>query len=226
VAQWIEDYAAAALKALAEAGKQDSPEFRRFTIDVAIQAGLGRFFGAKFRAGVLFAIYEQTHDRTALEEALKMYRAARTAWAELANRAKGVYVADVTVGEHRWLRGHWLDRLPAIDADIESVAKLLDQAKPGDPDPRVGMAMGRPHRLGADCKHTPPARFERGKDLKLSLDKHARLFYRHINQAEYWQSTNDMTVPGSYTDSPYPLQYYFEVGQARLPEFYYIVRNR
>ena len=230
VAQWIEDYAAAALKSLSEAGKQDGPEYRRLAIDVAIQAGLGRFFGAKFRAGVLFAIYERTHDQTALEEALKMYRAARSAWAELANRAKGVYVADVTVGEQRWLRGHWLDRLAAIDADIEAVAKLLEQAKPSEPEPRVRMAiqeaLGRPHRVAADCKHTPPARFQRGQDLKLSLDKPARLFYRHVNQAEYWQTADDLTIPGTYTDSPYPLQYYCEVGQSRLPEFYYVVRNR
>ena len=29
-------------------------------IDVAIQAGLGRFFGAKFRSGVLYRIHERT----------------------------------------------------------------------------------------------------------------------------------------------------------------------
>ena len=42
---------------------KDRPEYRRLAIDVAIQAGLGRFFGAKFRAGVLYRIYEQTGDR-------------------------------------------------------------------------------------------------------------------------------------------------------------------
>src|SRR5260370_10831741 len=159
VAQWIEDYAAAATRSLAKAGVQDGPEYRRLAVDVAIQAGLGRFFGAKFRAGVLYAIYERIGDRTALEEALKMYASARSAWADLANRAKGVYATDVTVGENPWLRGHWLDRLPAIDADIERMTKLFDQAKPGEPDARARLAiqeaLGRPRRPRIACRHTP-----------------------------------------------------------------------
>lgn len=81
VAQWIEDYAAAAEKHLAQAAIQaagrDRAEYRRLTIDVAIQAGLGRFFGAKFRSGVLYRLHERTGDRDALEQSLKQYRVAR-----------------------------------------------------------------------------------------------------------------------------------------------------
>src|ERR1022692_84627 len=102
VAQWIEYYGAVAAAALARAdgratGK-DRPEYRRLTIDIAVSADLGRFFGAKFRAGVLYRIFEKTGDRAALEEALKAYRAARGVWAEIATRTKGVYMADITVG--------------------------------------------------------------------------------------------------------------------------------
>jgi hypothetical protein len=47
----------------------------------------------------------------------------------------------------------------------------------------------------------------------------ARLYYRHVNQAERWQSavmdrkevSYQAIIPGKYTDSPYPLQYYFEL---------------
>ena len=76
VAQWLEDFAAAAEKDLAQAGDPSSAELRRAAIDVAIEAGLGRFFAAKFRSGVLYAIHERTGDRRALQEALKAYRAA------------------------------------------------------------------------------------------------------------------------------------------------------
>ena len=68
-------------------------------IDISIQAGLGHFFAAKFRSGVLYRIYEKTGDRAALEEALREYRKARGAWAGLANLARDVYVPDITVGE-------------------------------------------------------------------------------------------------------------------------------
>ena len=47
------------------------------------------------------------------------------------------------------------------------------------------------------------------------------LWYRHVNQAERWQSvaaardgsTWRAAVPADYTQSPYPLQYYAEVRQ-------------
>ena len=97
-------------------------------IDIELQAALGRFFGAKFRAGVLYRIHERTGSRAALEACLERYRAAREIWAGLANRAKGVYVPDITVGELRQLRGHWLERLPDIDKDVALVAGRLEKA--------------------------------------------------------------------------------------------------
>ena len=149
MAQWIEDYAAAATKSLAQRERKIGRVSAAWRSMFEIQAGLGRFFGAKFRAGVLYRIYEKTGDRAALEESLAQYRQARAAWAELANRAKGVYMSDITVGEHPQLRGHWLDRLPAIDRDIAAMEKLKD-VKPGEPDANAGAAikksLGRPDR--------------------------------------------------------------------------------
>src|SRR5947199_9382070 len=54
VAQWLEDYAAEANRHMTQVGKATSPETRRAALDVRIQAGLGQFFAAKFRAGILF----------------------------------------------------------------------------------------------------------------------------------------------------------------------------
>ena len=219
VAQWLEDLA----------GRAQPVKVRRVEIDVAIQAGLGQFFAAKFRAGVLYAIHERTGDRGALEEALKFYRVARAAWAELAGRAKGVYLADITVGELPWLRGHWLDRLPAIDADIALLEKRLPSAKPtGDPKVTAAIAetTGRPQRPSAAMRHRVPERFMPKQPVPLELTcpvlASARLHYRHVNQAERWQSAvmdrkgtaYYAVIPGAYTDSPYALQYYFELQSA------------
>jgi hypothetical protein len=44
---------------LTRVGKPNSPELLRGVIDADMQAGLGRFFAAKFRAGVLYAVYER-----------------------------------------------------------------------------------------------------------------------------------------------------------------------
>ena len=63
VAQWLEDYSAASAQALTDARvkatSHTSPEFRRMEEDVLIQTGLGGFFAAKLRSGVLFEIYQQ-----------------------------------------------------------------------------------------------------------------------------------------------------------------------
>jgi len=231
VAQWIEDYAREASKHLAEAESRtkgkDRPEYRRLTIDVSIQAGLGRFFGAKFRSGVLYRIYEQTNDPTALKESVGQYRKARQAWVDLANRAKGIYMADITVGEHPQLRGHWLDRLPAIDKDVAAVEAKTASGS-AQPDPRVKQAidaaLARPARPQVAAVHHPPAVFRPGQPftIELQLDKPAdsvQLYYRHVNQAErYHTSTMEgtsrkrrATIPSAYTDSAYPLEYYFEI---------------
>ncbi len=232
VAQWIEDYSSQALKGLSQAealvAAKNRPEYRRIAEDVAIQAGLGRFFGAKFRSAALYRVYERTGNRAALDESLKAYRAARASWAELANRAKSVYVSDITVGEHRQLRGHWMDRLPAIDADIDLMAK---QVKGGDvsqerTESAIKAILGRPRRASLVCQHRPAAKFYAGQplDMELSVEKvskpvSTRLYYRHVTQAERYESTEMQfrdgryraTIPANYTNSPYPLEYYFEL---------------
>src|SRR5262249_17761223 len=127
VAAWLEDFAGAAIIHLRQAEKRlrgaQSPEFRLLAADVGIQCGIGRFFGAKLRAAPLLGIYNRTGDRASLEEALKAYRTARETWAAMAKGAQSVYAADVTYGRDRHLRGHWLDRLPAIDLDLADMEK-------------------------------------------------------------------------------------------------------
>jgi hypothetical protein len=61
---------------------------------------------------MLFAIYEQSNDRIALEEALKFYHQVREHWATLANRLL-LFIKKMSAPEKQLnLRGHWLDRLP------------------------------------------------------------------------------------------------------------------
>lgn len=203
-------------------------EFRRLAIDVKMQAGLGRFFAAKFRSGVLYAIHERTGDRRALEEALKAYRAARTTWAQVADRAKGVYVSDLSASDKASERGQWLDRLPAIDQDIARMEQRLASATTAA-QPRVAAAivevLGRPRRGSAACQHQPPGGFrpKQAVAIEIAVEKgrklaSARLCYRRVNQTERYESAAmearenvyRASIPASYTDSPYPLQYHFE----------------
>jgi hypothetical protein len=240
VAQWLEDLAETATRNLAEAEKQTagklSPDFRRVAADVKLQIGIGQFFAAKFRSGTLYAIHDQSGDRAALEEAVETYRRAREIWAAFAEAAKGVYASDISFGPRPDQRGHWLDRLPAIDADIAAMAKRLDStAQATEQSARVQaatqQALGRPQRNSVACDHTPPPHFVPGEPLPLvlsvapsALPISARLYYRHVNQAEHYQMAeataqgreHHAQIPASYSKSLYPLQYYFELKEESL----------
>jgi hypothetical protein len=244
VAQWLEDLASSAARHLAEAemkvGDRRDPAFRRLAVDVAIQSGLGRFFAEKLRAGVLYALYSHSRDESALKEATRAYHVARAAWAELAAKAEGVYLQDITFGKVAHLRGHWSDRLAAIDQDIADMEQRGHQteAAPSSNSPServerlIHMALARPQRPHPRCEHPAPAAFHPGQPVVVEavfgdLPDHmrpltVRLCYRRVNQSEPYQVEEMLadggryraTIPGDYTDSPYPLQYYFELRDA------------
>ncbi|HVO75381.1 MAG TPA: hypothetical protein VMT35_15235 [Ignavibacteriaceae bacterium] len=233
-AQWIEDYADAAAEYLAQAKIKSKgrkrPEFRRMAVDVGIQIGLGRFFGAKFRAGVLYSIFDESGDRAALELSINKYKEARGYWAKLSDSARNVYKPDITIGEDPVIRGHWLDRLPAIDDDIELMVKKLEQTQQSTNAQQqhimsaIKEVLGRPERPSVACHHNQLEYFRPGESLniELSLEKGIQsvfLYFRHVNHAERYRTVEmQMTgntfraaIPADYTDSQYPLQYYFEL---------------
>ena len=236
VAQWLEDFTASSTQALAEARAKAtshaSPEFRRMEEDVLIQNGLGRFFAGKLRSGVLFEIYQQTSDPEAGRLALDHYNKARAAWAAMAARANHVYRSNITYGDVPIRSGHWSDRLPAIDKDVAAMREKIQtssgSARPAQSNAAaIRSATGRPNRPSVRCIHTPPSEFHPGAPLSLSLilpsahdvPSSVYLLYRHVNQAERWLSVEmehdhngySASIPGNYTDSPFPLQYYFEL---------------
>jgi hypothetical protein len=238
VAQWMEDFTATSSNALAEARRKAkapaSPGFRRMEEDVLIQIGLGRFFAAKMRSGVLYEIFQKTADAQAGVLALARYKEARQAWATMAARAATVYRHDITYGRPPMERGDWSDRLPAIDRDIEAMAETVEIVPAATvAQPHVARAIasatGRPVRRSVPCAHTPSESFQPGQPLSLALHLSgtstettptaARLYYRHVNQAERWLSIEmegsvggySAAIPADYTQSAYPLEYYFEL---------------
>ena len=266
VAQWLEDMSRAAsdnsARALTAAANKNAPELRRLLADVTIQAGIGGFFAHKFRSAVLWSLYERTGDRTALAEAAKAYRAARQAWASMAEGAKTIYSSDITYGLNANMRGHWLDRLAGIDGDLGDMEKRLSEAssaisqlRAGDPavvSRAIQTVLSRPQRPALSGQHAPPASFDPGKPLELSVSfspnssRKVNLLYRRADQSQRWR-TEEMqardrqyrsAIPADYTQSSYPLLYYFEVheagGSGVYPGFspdlsnqpYFLVRSR
>lgn len=237
VAQWLEDIAAAASTHLTAARSQlasaaSAPAFRRVEEDVLIQRGLALFFAGKLRSAVLWRIYAITGNHAAGDEAIARYTEGRTAWAAMAERAKGVYRSNITYGGRATLHGHWLDRIPSFDEDIADLRKRLEtrtapanKLDPAAAERALKIANAKPVRPSVSAVHTPAEWFHSGQPLAISLRVTSRtprrmvLHYRHVNQAERWQSVELMRkgdafqgeIPADYTARRYALQYYFEV---------------
>ena len=228
VARWLSDLAEGATGDLARAGPQVTPDALRIAIDAEILAGLGRFFAAKLRAGVLFALVERTGDRRAMSEALNACRAARAAWVGLTERARGVYQADLSASDRFSERGQWADRLAQIEDDIRALVLRSTGATTSDPRAAsaVDVVLRSPARGPAPCTHVPPGGFRPGAEVPLTLaitegeqPTRARLWYRRVNQAERWAAAElavrgsawGASIPATCADGSYPVQYYFEL---------------
>jgi hypothetical protein len=120
-----------------------------------------------------------------------------------------------------------------MDDDIGDMTKKLEQADGGNRtaniDPKVmtqaiAAVLSPRSRPAAGIEHVSPTTFRRGQPVTIearaarSVDV-MRLHYRHVNQTERWR-TADMevragrwraTIPGAYTDTVFPLQYYLEL---------------
>ena len=224
VIAWLETLVATSTKGLAAARaaagtKARTPEFRRAEEDILILNGLGTYYANLFRAALQYSLFEAN-------ESLDLFRKARDSWAAMANRAQTVYVSDVSYGSTPFRRGHWADRLAAIDADIAALKKHFTEDSEKYLDQRAFRLPASP-RQSIAAKHTAAESFHPGSDLPLTISTppsvtEAILWYRHVNHGERWLSTpmqrtasvHTAAIPAAYTNSPYPLQYYFELRTA------------
>jgi hypothetical protein len=224
VAQGLEDFSLQASRFLPQAKEKsrvDDPVFRRMEIDVSILCGLGQFFSYKLRAAISYAIFERGVDSQPLREAVKFYQQAREMWAGIVAKTSGVYLNDVTFGVDWWQRGHWADRLEAIDKDIAAM-----QAAKSENTSAQFHAPTLTKRQSVPVQHSPPVNFYRSEAVAIEMTISSEvqpevvlLHYRHVNQAEIWQRAvmrKDREkfrgrIPSEYCDSNYPLQYYFEI---------------
>jgi hypothetical protein len=182
---------------------------------------------------VLYAVFQQSAEPQAGLLAVDQYKLAREAWSAAA-RAAAVYRNDVSYGSTAMRRGHWSDRLAAIDKDFAALTEQV-QAAPATAETSqntrraIVAATERPARPDIECVHAPPANFEPGAPLTLAISVPQQaiepaiaaifLHYRHVDQAERWQRVEmqasgvnfSAAIPGAYTQSKFALQYRFEV---------------
>jgi hypothetical protein len=179
--------------------KGKTPEFRRAEEDILILNGLATYYASLFRAGLYYSIFEKTQDPVAANYSSSFLGMAKEDWATFSAHAKTVYASDISYGSTSFRRGHWADRITAIDSDLEALDKKLSPAiaqlgsapsnhlatqRARDPHPRPTIA----------AKHTPADSFHPGSALPLTINTpvevtSAILWYRHVNHGERWLST-------------------------------------
>jgi hypothetical protein len=233
VISWLESLVTTSNNALASArtaagAKARSLEFRRAEEDILILNGLGSFYAGLFRAGLLYSIHEKTGDPAAARQSLAAFRKARQSWADFSARAKSVYAADVSYGRPAFRRGNWADRLPDIDTDLATLEQSFASAPAEAASAAASLRRAEPApRLTIEAHHSPADSFHPGSDLVLTISTpptvtDAALWYRHVNHGERWRSvsmqhsagSHSAAIPADYTNSLYPLQYYFELRTA------------
>ena len=239
VAQWIDEMVTQSSSALTKAkkstaGRMSSPAFRRAEEDILILNGLGRYFASLFRAALCYSLFQKTGDKQIAAESLKFYRSALESWRAMSVEAKAVYVNDVSYGSTPNRRGHWMDRVPKIEKDVAALEQYFATANVANIGINVAGLIATPRpRARFTASHTPAQAFHPGGDLTLKLEVNepiteAFLWYRHVTQAERWLSKPmersaqvfAATIPGAYTQSPFPLQYYFELRSQTSATFY------
>ena len=234
VIAWLETMTLVSSRGLATAIKlagpdARTPEFRRAEEDILTLNGLGHYYAHLFRAALFYSISQRTADPASTSRSLTAYDLARDAWMAMSTHAKAVYGTDVSYGSNPFRRGHWSDRFPAIEADRAALQQhfagapaVAGQAKPATEPASNPMA-----RPAINSIHHAPETFHAGSDLTLTIATpttvtSAILWYRHVNHGERWLSTPmdehpgtyAAAIPAAYTNSPYPLQYYFELHTA------------
>lgn len=240
VAQWLERFAFISGKALDDARATAGPEaklveFRRMEEDMLVLNSLGEFYADLFRTGTFYSIYEQTGDAGAGNLALTHYKRARASWAAMAIRAKAIYMSDISYGDIPQRRGHWMDRIPAFDIDIAAMEKKVAEKNSNAKSAAAALQVAKERivRPTTQAVHKPAQKFHPGAELPITFDvepsiSEVILWYRHVNQAERWKSvpmersggSYRASIPAEYTNSLFPLQYYFELRTAKAAWFY------
>ncbi|MBZ9937223.1 hypothetical protein LB518_13040 [Mesorhizobium sp. BR1-1-16] len=232
VANWLDEMARGCEEALAEARSAEDfgrAEPQRILTDVEILGGIARHFAEKFRAACWAELFIASKASVLIEPMLDHARRSVAAWQRLSAVSRGVYHDDLTYGPQSWLRGSWHARLPEMEAELLDLEALRGfggtESVPATPAVEKAMSALRAQRPTMADPDTGAviASFTGGEPLTISVpteaDEPPILHFRHVNQAERWQSMPLEsgpdgyvgTIPSAYTRSDFHLQYFISL---------------
>jgi hypothetical protein len=203
-----------------------SAAVQRIMIDVQISAAIARFFAERFRAACWAELFIATKATTLIEPVIDHARRSVMAWQVAADVSRDIYHDDLTYGPQSWLRGSWQSRLPEMTSEVLDLESLRGAGKfeTVQADEQVLAAVralkARQPVIASRSGVSAPSKFKAGEAITVRIDETVDdepvLHYRHVNQAERWNSAKmtrngngfAATIPGEYTDSKFHLQFF------------------
>ncbi len=198
-------------RAGANVGNKSDAEFLATQLDLSVHAWLAQFHAEKTMAAMQLGFFQTTGESGRLPVARDHMQNARSAWQRIVAATDGVYHNDLVFGHTKGSKrsrgshyhsGHWKDRLPEIDADIEDLDALIKKHHPladrYKPFPAEKLSEFPPN-----IDHEPIESVSVGEDLTIRAKvasrrpiKLVRLHFRPLDQTADWQHINMKTLKG------------------------------
>jgi len=221
-------------------GKDRNKEFNSTMVDLKILANLALYHSRRIHAGLSYALFKQSQDATALDDAIAREGLAIQAWEKLVEAAGDVYNDNLMMGlPSSGLAGHWKDEL----AELKKGLKALQQEKERFPtagtrnNTAVARFLNRKPEPGGDNEPPtltlqPALSALAEKPLTVTAEardpsgiKSVRLRYRSVNQYQDYR-TLEMTptekrdqysgvIPAEHVLPQWDLMYFIEVIDGR-----------
>jgi hypothetical protein len=125
--RWFAQVADAVLREVSEAERYAgtaSAEFLSTIVDLRILANLARYHSRRARAGLSWALWEQSRDLNTLDDAIAHEAHAIEAWERIVAAAAEVYNPNLRMGLARaGLSGHWRDELDALKEGLKALER-------------------------------------------------------------------------------------------------------
>ena len=218
------------------AGNDRNKEFNSTIVDLKILADLALYHSRRIHAGLSYALFKQSQDVTALEDAIAHEGRAIEAWEQIVAAAGDVYNDNLMMGlPSSGLAGHWKDELVELKKGLkalqqEKVNFSVTAAKNND---AVARFLSRKPAPGDDDEppaltHRPVTSAPAEKPLVVTAAvrdpsgvKSVRLRYRSVNQYQDYRTLEMMptgkndeyqaVIPAEHVIPTWDLMYFIEV---------------
>jgi hypothetical protein len=221
-------------KAKATIADPHEPEFLATQLDLSVHANLAQYHAEKTLAAMHLGFFQATGEAGRLLDAKDHMESALAAWRRIADATTGVYHDNLVLGHAKGTKrsraghhhgGHWKDRLPEIESDVEFLHGQLKQHHPAAKSYRRFPAETQ-RKQWRPITHNPVTTISPGQVLSIQAKvpsaipiESVRLRFRPLNQTVDWQEMTmqpladgrfESVIPADKIPADYDFQYYFE----------------